>query len=262
MNRANLALLAVLGILLASALAVASEPAQQKKTEGAEEKFYVYGGGCSRSIRLQGTYDSVGEACAAAAKCRAEGLKWVSVRTGAHDRDYFGTGATEYSIYSRSCKTGWRLSATVANAENAKAMAEQLKRGFFDAEIVLHYAKAASAPATAKEPAAQVKAAAPKEKFYVYGRSCKSVRLRGTYETLEDACAAATKFRSEGMNSVSVRTGAHNGTAPTQYMVYEHSLRCGNWFLHATVTRAAKAQAIAGQLPEDRVEIVHHYASK
>jgi hypothetical protein len=114
----------------------------------------------------------------------------------------------------------------------------------------------------AKEPAAQVKATAPKEKFYVYGRSCKSIRLQGTYETLADACAAASKFRSEGMNSVSVRTGAHDGTAAPQYMVYERSLRCGNLFLRATVCSAAKAQAIADQIAKDRVEIVLHYVSQ
>jgi hypothetical protein len=263
MKRANLALLAVLGILVASALATASEPAQQKKTEGVQEKFYVYGGGCSRSIRLQGTYEAIGDACAAAAKYRAEGLKWVSVRTGEHDRDHFGFGATEYSVYVRACKAGWQLQATIANADDAKAMADQLKRGFSNVEIVLHYAKAASAPVTAKEPAPQVKAAAPKEKFYVYGRGCKSIRLQGTYETLKDACAAAAKFRSEGMDAVSVRTGAHDGTAASQYMVYERSQKCGNWFLCATVDSTRKARVIAGELAKDRpVEIVHHYASQ
>jgi hypothetical protein len=88
--------------------------------------------------------------------------------------------------------------------------------------------------------------------------------LQGTYGTLEDACAAAAKFRNEGLTSVGVRTGAHEtgdySTVTPVYMVYWRSPRCGNWFLRATVDSAAKAQEIAGQMPRDSAEIVLHYA--
>jgi hypothetical protein len=267
MNRTKLALLAVLAIPLASALAAANQPAPQQ-TATAQEKFYVYGGGCSRSIRLQGTYETIRDAYAAAEKGRSEGLKYVSVRTGEHDRDYFGNAANEYKVYSKTCKSSWKLYATVASADKAKEMADQLQKGGSDVEIVRHYfASAAAAPGKAKGAAAQAqgKTVTPQEKFYVYGASCRTIRLQGTYQTIEDACAAAATFRSAGLCAVSVRTGDHerdyDGSGATQYKVYERSLRCGNWFLRATVDTAAKAQAMAGQMAADRCEIVLHYAS-
>src|SRR5881227_3894886 len=110
MLRANLTLLTLAGALT---LPLDILPNETKKAENkaapVKEKFCVYGGGCSRSIRLQASYDSAAEACAAAEKFRSKDkLRFVSVRTGAHDRDYFGRGikGTQYKVYRNSCRVG------------------------------------------------------------------------------------------------------------------------------------------------------------
>jgi len=141
MIRTTLALLAVLGIFPASPPCRAFEKAPQEKPEKTLEKFYVYGGGCSRSIRLQGTYEDIRQAWEAAEKLRNKDMmKWVSVRTGAHDRDYFGTAATQYKVYEILCKGGGMLHATVESADKAKAIADKLKGEGNPIEIVLRYA--------------------------------------------------------------------------------------------------------------------------
>jgi len=141
MIRTNLALLAVLGILLATPPGRAFEKAPPEKPAKAVEKYYVYGGSCSRSIRLQGTYEHIGQAWEAAEKLRnKEMMKWVSVRSGAHERDYFGTAATQYKVYQLLCRGGWRLHATLESADKAKEIADKLKGDGNPIEIVLHYA--------------------------------------------------------------------------------------------------------------------------
>jgi hypothetical protein len=134
MIRTNLSLLAVLAILAAPDLGTTGEPSK--------EKFYVYGGGCSRSIRLQGTYENLKDAFAAAEKYRTrEKLRFVTVRTGAHAKDYFGNQATQYKVYRRSLRCGnWSLLAAVEGADRAKAMADKLKTELAPVEIVGHYA--------------------------------------------------------------------------------------------------------------------------
>jgi hypothetical protein len=142
MIRTNLSLVAVLVILVAPALGTANESARREKPELAKEKFYVYGGGCSRSIQLRGTYENLKDAFAAAETFRTkQKLKFVTVRTGAHDKDYFGSSATQYRVYIRGARCGnWFLHATVQSADKAKEMADKLKTEHAPVEIVGYYA--------------------------------------------------------------------------------------------------------------------------
>src|SRR5262245_41742643 len=132
----NLALLTLTGALLLAPAAPANE-----KAVPAGEKVYVYGGGCSRSIQLQGTYDHAWQACEAAEKLRTKDkLRYVTVRTGAHEKDYFGTNATQYKVYRNRCKLNWQLQATFDSPEKAKDLADSLKKAGDGVEVVLHYA--------------------------------------------------------------------------------------------------------------------------
>ena len=142
MIRTNLSLAAVLAILVGPALGTANESVRREKTEPAKEKFYVYGGGCSRSIELRGTYENLNDAFAAAEMFRTkQKLKWVTVRTGAHDKDYFGSSATQYRVYIRRPRCGnWVLHATVQKADKAKEMVDKLKTERSPVEIVGYYA--------------------------------------------------------------------------------------------------------------------------
>jgi hypothetical protein len=142
MIRTNLSLLAVLVVLAAPALGTANETPKPEKIEPLKEKFYVYGGGCSRSIRLQGTYENLQDAFAAAETYRTkEKLRFVTVRTGAHKEDYFGDRATQYKVYRRGIRCGnWFLHATVESAAKAKEMADKLRTELSPVEIVGHYA--------------------------------------------------------------------------------------------------------------------------
>lgn len=103
-------------------------------------KFFVYGGGCSRSIRLQSSHATLAAAYAAAENCRnKEKLKWVSVRTGAHERDYFGQNATRYDVYTNPCR-GWTLVKSFDNAEKASEFAKQMRQDTNRIEVVRYYA--------------------------------------------------------------------------------------------------------------------------
>jgi hypothetical protein len=141
MIRKKLCLLAVMATLAAPALGPANEKTKPEKGQPAKEKFYVYGGGCSRSIRLQATYDTIKDAFAAAETYRTKKkLRFVTVRTGAHAKDYFGNGAAQYKVYRRGIRCGnWFLHATVDSAAKAKEMADKLKTKLSPVEIVGHY---------------------------------------------------------------------------------------------------------------------------
>jgi hypothetical protein len=141
MIRTTLALLAALVILPASAPG-ASGPARKVKAAVAKEKFYVYGGSCSRSIGLRGTYETIEAAFAAAEKFRTKDkLKWVTVRTGKHDKDYFGGNPTQYKVYRRGCRgRTWILHATAEKADKAKEVVEKLRKDAVPVEVVGHYA--------------------------------------------------------------------------------------------------------------------------
>jgi hypothetical protein len=158
MKRSKLVLPAFLVVLLASAPGEAEEVKKQAKPAPvpAQEKFYVYGGNCSRSISLRGTYDTLVAAGDAAEKLRSvDKMRHVSLRTGDHARDYFGGSATEYKVYARyevGCRLGprgYRLHATVEKWDKAKEMADKLAKAGARVEIVGHYApKTTSGEAT------------------------------------------------------------------------------------------------------------------
>jgi hypothetical protein len=142
MIRTTLSLFAVLTVLAAPAPGTANETPGPEQLQPSKEKFYVYGGGCSRSIRLQGTYENIEEAFAAAETYRTkEKLKHVTVRTGAHEKDYFGDSATQYKVYRRGIRCGnWILHATVDSAAKAKEMADKLRTELSPVEIIGCYA--------------------------------------------------------------------------------------------------------------------------
>jgi hypothetical protein len=128
--------LALAVALIASAPSTARE---KKAAETVKEKFFVYGGGCSRSIRLQATFDNVWDACEAAERLRGKDkLNHVTVRTGAHAKSHFGTNANQYKVYSNPCKV-WALRAATDSADRAREIAEKLKKDGDRVEIVVHF---------------------------------------------------------------------------------------------------------------------------
>ncbi len=146
MLRANLTLLALTGALTLIPAGVSNETKKdEKKAAPVKQKFCVYGGGCSRSIRLQGTYDSVAAACAAAEQFRnKDTLRFVTVRTGgSHDKDYFGFGSgvpgVKYQVYRLLCRSGWQLHSSLDSADKAKALTDQLTKEGNRIEVVVHY---------------------------------------------------------------------------------------------------------------------------
>ena len=91
---------------------------------------------------MQGTYENIKDAFAAAESFRTtKKLSFVTVRTGAHEKDYFGSGATQYKVYRRGLRCGnWLLHATVQSADRAKELADKLTTDNSPVEIVGHYA--------------------------------------------------------------------------------------------------------------------------
>jgi hypothetical protein len=89
--------------------------------------------------------------------------------------------------------------------------------------------------------------------------------LQGTYESLQEASAAASKLRNDKQRFVTIRTGLHDkdyfGNAAPRYEVYYRGRRCGNLFLHATTDSAAQALAIGDKLGTigERFEVVNCY---
>ena len=136
MIRTKLVLLAVITILAQSTRTMADDAAKPE----ALKKFCVYGGSCSRSIRMQGSYATIQEAAIAAEKCRTDKLNYVTIRTGATGNDYFGMGATQYQVYTVGCRVGWQLQATVDTEDKANEVAEQYKKDGRRFEVVLVYA--------------------------------------------------------------------------------------------------------------------------
>jgi hypothetical protein len=139
--RSKLVLPAFLGILLVSTLSPAEEVKKQAKATTPPEKFYVYGGGCSRSIRLQGTYDTLPAAFTAAEILRStDKLNHVTIRTGDHDKDHFGRAATEYKVYRQMWRCSISLHKTVDKWDKANQIADELRKSGGRVEIVGHYA--------------------------------------------------------------------------------------------------------------------------
>src|SRR5439155_18357316 len=120
-------ILSVFTALLILAVPALGESSRPEKIDPPKGKFFVYGGGCSRSIRLQGTSENLEDAFAAAERFRTKDkLNYVTVRTGAHEKDYFGDKATQYKVHHRERKCGtWVLDATVERADRASEMADK-----------------------------------------------------------------------------------------------------------------------------------------
>ncbi len=111
-------------------------------------------------------------------------------------------------------------------------------------------------------------AVAAKEVFHVYGNLRRCFRpLLGTYESVDEACRAAEKFRNDKTErtvEVALNTGGtfNLGAQPIEYRVYRNP--CKGFSLANTVASFEKANEIAeaGKKNGDRVEIVSVFAKK
>lgn len=137
MFRVNIASLVALALFVA--VGVAEDKAQQEKKEPTK-KYFVYGGGCSRSIKLQGSYAEIDQAFDAAENFRTKHMmKWISVRTG-NNTDWFGRDAKVYHIYTRGIRCGvWQVSSKVDDYEKASKIVEELTKKGQKADLLAVY---------------------------------------------------------------------------------------------------------------------------
>jgi hypothetical protein len=125
--------LTALALVLTASAAAARPPAPAQKQAG--QKFHVYGGNCSRSVRLLGTYDDAGAACWAAAAFRAQKLVRVQVTTG-NLGPWSGT-VNSYSVYGRSCKV-FSLRGRAETFWKAALLGELVRSNRDEVEIIYH----------------------------------------------------------------------------------------------------------------------------
>jgi hypothetical protein len=133
----------VLTILAAGLIALAAAEAaraEEKPTVPEKTTFKVYGGSCSRSWRLLGTYENANDALRAAQKFRGEDkIRRVEVTTGNGDGLLLGN-PTSFSVYRQGARCGnWFLTTTVESRQKAD---ELMKSGTTDLQplaLVLHY---------------------------------------------------------------------------------------------------------------------------
>jgi hypothetical protein len=107
----------------------------------AKEVFYVSGGGCSRSWKQLGTYDTAAKACAAAEEFRTkEQYRRVVVSTGSASTLGSVQQASEFKVYARGCKIPWQLELTTKEEKKATELYEKYKKVGERTEIVYHLA--------------------------------------------------------------------------------------------------------------------------
>jgi hypothetical protein len=114
--------------------------ADEKPSEGGKQTFNVYGGACSRSWRLLGTYENADAALKAAAKFRTTNKFRVEVTTGQGSGSVHGRPIA-YSVYSRGIRCGnWRIQETVKDRQKADDIVKSFANDLQSLEVVLHYA--------------------------------------------------------------------------------------------------------------------------
>jgi hypothetical protein len=122
-------------ILTATLLAVpegrASDPT--KAASAVAQKFHVHGGPSLRSWIRRGTYDSVEEACWAAARFRSVEKFPVEVTTSPISSGH--RDAIEFRVYVNPCKF-WSLRGTVDTEAKALELAEKFRKEGNGVEIV------------------------------------------------------------------------------------------------------------------------------
>jgi hypothetical protein len=127
----KLGVLIVTATLLAVPEGRANDPT--KPVGLAEQNFHVHGGPSLRSWIRRGTYDSVEQACWAAARFRSVEKFPVEVTTSpiSYGRDR----ATEFRVYVNPCKF-WSLRGTVDTEAKALELAEKFRKEGNNVEIV------------------------------------------------------------------------------------------------------------------------------
>ena len=107
-----------------------------------KEMYSIHGGGCSRSIRLLGTYVTLEEAMQAAREIRTvQKLAHCHVVSGTKAEGYYSLGApAQYNVYVAGCKGGWRLATTTKDAKKAEEAVNEQKKNDTPVELVRHYA--------------------------------------------------------------------------------------------------------------------------
>lgn len=108
-------------------------------------KYKVYGGNCSRSIRLLASFDDPLMACSLAEARRADDVRHVSVVTGEAGYALSPMGNDRLkscSIYERQCKA-FQWTATTARFREAKLIIDQIESEQSSAEVIYHFPTAA-----------------------------------------------------------------------------------------------------------------------
>jgi hypothetical protein len=107
------------------------------------EVYQIYGGGCTRSLRLLGTYATMRETGQAAEEFRtSQKLRNCLVTTGTRGQSYYSLGTpAQYKVYFESCKGRWILVTTTNDAKKAQEAANKQKKDNRQVEVVQHYTK-------------------------------------------------------------------------------------------------------------------------
>jgi hypothetical protein len=135
--------LMILGAGLLALLATESTRSDEKATDPAKPAFKVYGGQCTRSWRLLGTYDNAHNACKAARKFRTEDKMRAEVTTGNGVGSILGGTPTSYSVYQRGIRCGnWLLHSTVDSRQKAEEIMKGFNKDLQPTELVYHFAPA------------------------------------------------------------------------------------------------------------------------
>jgi hypothetical protein len=108
-----------------------------------KEVFHIFGGGCSRSWRLWGTYVTGKEACEAAEAFRTkEKSSGFKVTTGAdwrHPLAYRFGSPTRYTVYARAGEGDWTQVETTNDGKKAQEVLEARKKENVRVEVVEDY---------------------------------------------------------------------------------------------------------------------------
>ena len=106
------------------------------------EVFEVYGGGCSRSWRLRGTYLTIRDAHEAAEDFRTNQKLSCKVTTGIKGRAWSYDSPKQYKVYVQGCKGGWGLAETTTDPKKVQEVVEARKKQDVRTEVVQHFVPA------------------------------------------------------------------------------------------------------------------------
>ena len=144
MNHLSKKLLLVAAIFSVFVLARGSQASDPVK-EPKKQKYMIYAGSCSRSIRLVATHDDANAACWAASGLRDK-AKYVGIVTGNVGSPLFLIGSTNNvpglkscSVYELPCKA-FQWKATTRTSQDANLVAETARTRGATAEIIYHFA--------------------------------------------------------------------------------------------------------------------------